>query len=80
MAKKEMVDDSSAFSVADVWGNQNVGFFLLKLHTSPNVLTPADAFFQTPENIRECGLKKKLLKIKIIICPRVYLILARDTR
>ncbi len=43
-------------------GNRNFRFFLWKLHTFPNVLRPADAFFQTPENIWECGLKKNYQK------------------
>ncbi len=51
-------------------------FFFWKLRTSPNVLTPTDASFQTSENFWECGLKKKLSKIKTNMCS----ILAHDTR
>ncbi len=37
-------------------------FFFQKLPISPNALTPVDVSFRTPENIRECWLKKNYRK------------------
>ncbi len=68
------------FSVADIRGNQNFVPFCFGNYVSSNVLTPVDASFQTFENIQECGLKKKLSKIKTSICPKVYYISVCDMR
>ncbi len=51
--------------------------FFQKLRTSPHVLMPVDASFQTLE---ECGLQKNLSKIKTGMCLKVYLILMRNMR
>ncbi len=61
MMKKETVDDSSAFSVADGRGNQNSEFFFFwKSRTSPNVSTPVDASFRTPENYLGMRIEKTI--------------------